>query len=181
MSNEQLFNEVSDLKTRTKLQSIQGYVSDLDAEILRAKEAARNNAAAALTAGTISKRVTQEMIVVQNQLDKDNLSADEAKIRISQIQRILAIVDDLEKGWKQDSVSLEGKAVGLEEAVKVGQRRFNAEHATWQRQTRMEAEAEQEHKDLYGESATESKPPKKTPKKAPPKMAKKPLKKKAKE
>ena len=167
---EQLYSEIDDPKTRTKLQAIQGFVTDLDKEQLRAKEASLANLTSAETAKIISKRITAEMATVQNQIDKGNLDPAEAKIRISQIQRIVAVVDDLERGWRSDAATLQGKAQGLEAAVKVGGQRFDAERGKWERHKRMAEEEEQERKELYQEPEAVTKP---KAKKAPPKKAKK--------
>jgi hypothetical protein len=151
------FDEISDPKTRTKLQSIQGYVTDLDGEILKVRDAANANAAAAKTASIISKRITQEMIVAQDQIEKDMLDPSEAKLRISQTQRIVIIVNEMMSGWQADAITLKGKVQGLETAVKVGEGRFNAEKGKWERHKRMEEEEEQERRDMLTSPASKSK------------------------
>jgi len=175
MFENNTLNEVDDPKTRTKLESIQGYVTDIDKEIINVRKIMEAKAIAAEVTKTLIKRLVTENEFVQNQLDKGNMDPEEAKIRISQNNRMVGVVREFSADAQATALTLKGKLVGLEDAAKLGEKRFNAEKGKWERHKRMAAEDEAEQAEKQTEQT-----PKPAPKKRPAKkMAKKkPLKKK---
>ena len=183
MSNDTL-KKVKDDASRAKLEGLQESVYVLDEGILKIKEGIKEKRGALFVVSELAQRVMLECNVHNQKVDKEEMSPEEAKIRISEITKIVGIIKAQGISVQGDLANLTGQIVGLEKGVANISKKFDSELAKYQRWERMQDSADGDVDELgrpiktksakdKTEDKPEEKPAEKIMKLQPPKRAKK--------
>lgn len=136
--------EVKHPETRAKLEGIQEIVLAMDEEMAKLRKTATEKHGIYMAANAIATRIHQETAAVQSKLDEEKFGPEEAKIRIEQIQRCVTIIREIEENNRREHIVLQGKLLGMEDAVKINQTKFDEALLKYQRWQRIEAEEKAE-------------------------------------
>jgi hypothetical protein len=140
---ENNFNEITDPKTRHKMEEIQGYVNDLSEKIIQIENSATVSTAAAEAAKLLAEKLNTEKLTIQKQIDDGTMTMEEGKIRISQSQRCIDSIHNQRAIWATEAVTKRNSIIGVRESCEVGQQRFNSLNARWKRQQEMEKDMDE--------------------------------------
>jgi hypothetical protein len=138
-SNESL-DQINDPVVRAKLAGIQEAVFGIDGDIIQMRRTIEQKQGVIQAAEIIASRLFEECKPIQAAVDAEKMEADEAKIRIEVIQKLVQIVRNIGSENKADLLGLRGQIQGMERAVKRTEERFNGEVTKYERWQRIQAE-----------------------------------------
>lgn len=136
--------EVNDLKTRGRLESLQGVVHEFDAN-KQSLENSMGRRKGHVEAGEIlSRQLMDRMNIVQAKIDSEEVSPETGKLLISEIQSCVDHVRQFKASAENEIILIRGRALGLENAAIIAKQRFDSEVSGYERKQKMEAEMEEE-------------------------------------
>lgn len=137
-------SEIDDLKSRGRLESLQGFVLDTDAqqEVL---DASLDRRKGHIEAGDMLGRQLHERInIVQKRIDNEEVDPNIAKLLIAEIQGCVDHVRQFASSSQNELILIRGKKMGLEQAAAIAKNRFDAEVANYERHKAMESDMEED-------------------------------------
>lgn len=149
-------SEVNDPQTRSKLEGFQETSYSIDEQIIKTKTAMEQKRGVVQAAEIIASRLFQECIPVNKQVDAEEMTPSEAKIRINQIEKLVEIVRNIKAENAGDLLVLKGVVQGLQKAQAAAEAKFQETVIKYERWQRIEAEEAEEQKmaDEEAEKAT---------------------------
>jgi len=107
------------------------------------------------SAKMIAARIAVEREPIQKQVDSGDMSPEEAKARMDQIEKIVRIVEDVERNNRGDIGLIQGRIEGVKMAGDLVEKRFKGEVVKFERHKRMFEDED----DLHAAPAAEEESP----------------------
>jgi len=143
MKNETL-KEIKDDISRAKLQGLQESVDVLDAGILQIQNGLMQQQGVASVLPIIINRIMADCRDVNAEVDAENMTPEEAKIRINEITKVSNIIRGYLEETKVQIHSMNGEMKGLDKGIQNIAKKFDVEAAKYLRWERQQEEEEQE-------------------------------------
>lgn len=158
--------EISDPTSLAKLSGVQLSISSLEQMAVELTTALPEKRGVVHACNVVAQRVIDVCAGVNNEVQAERMTPEEARIRNDQTIKIAAIIREIGKQNDHDLVAMQNKAVGYVEAANAISKKFEAMALKYEKDERVAKEDEEDEREEKIEAPKgKKKVPKKKPKK----------------
>lgn len=137
MTTNDTLDNIEHPETRARLGGIQDVVYDLDRKIIDFRKRIERRTEAGGQCRVIADTLFAQCDPINKLVDAEEITPEEAKIRIAQIKQDIEIVRQMEADISNEIKRFQGSIQGIEESIKEAGTRFNGEVMKYERHRRM--------------------------------------------